>query len=357
MNSSPSEPRIDIELSPADWSRLEEMRASFLQSGESGTPLPDYWQSARDLEIYDATFGARIGWKLNSVLDELQRRRIDVPEGTLVDWGAGTGVAARAFLARFGAQRSFRVHVHERSARARAFAEQRIASECNVAIEPAPVVAPDVLLVSHVIDELEEGGLDDLLALARRSAFVVWIESGSKRTSRALSAARERLLDAHDPLLPCMHRAACGVLLPDQSVNWCHHFAEPAPEAFTTAHWRAFSRTLHIDMRSLPYAYLVLRRRAATERDATSPETILREKSAIGDISASDGGKTVRILGTPRVEKGRALFDACSADGVRTLTVLERTDKTFFRALRDRSEPRVLRVQTEGDRVRSLRPD
>lgn len=343
----------DIELSPADWARLETMRAAFLHSGEHGVPLSDYWQSPRDLEIYDATFGARIGWKWNSVLDEMQRRRIDVPEGALVDWGAGTGVASRAFLSRFGAGRSFRVHVHERSARARAFAERRIAADCGVPIEHDPVEAPDVLLVSHVIDELDAQALDELLRIARRSAFVVWVESGAKRTSRALSAARERLLDAHDPLLPCTHRAACGVLAPDQSANWCHHFAEPAPEAFTTAHWRAFSRTLHIDLRALPHAFLVLRRRAPVE-DACAPTS---RGLPTEDAPAAQSDRRVRILGTPRVEKGRALFDACSEDGVRTLTVLERTDKGFFRALRDRSEPRVLRVQTQDDRVQSLRPD
>ncbi len=334
-------------LTEPDWNRLARLRKSFLDAAETGTGLPDYWSSPRDLEIYDATFGARIGWKWNAVLAEMSQRKIDVPSGTLVDWGAGSGVAARAFLAHFGSDRTFRVHVHERSRIAREFAEEKIARVSGVEIEAEMPTDPDVLLVSHVIDELDVNGLEDLIALARRSALVVWVESAAKRTSRALSAARERLLDALDPLLPCTHRAACGILAPDQTSNWCHHFAKPAPESFTTAHWRAFSRTLGIDMRALPYSYLVLRRRVGS---------LSEEISDGADRERAARTQTVRILGSSRTEKGRARFEACSATGVRTLTILERTDKAFVRALRDRSEPRVVSVETEGDRVQSLRP-
>jgi hypothetical protein len=335
-------------LTEPDWNRLARLRELFLQSTETRDGLPDYWRSNRDLEIYDATFGARIGWKWNAVLAEMQQRKIDLPGGgTLVDWGAGTGVASRAFLTHFSSERTFRVHVHERSRIAREFAEERIAGAHGVEIEPEMPADPSVLLVSHVLDELDASGLDDLVALARRAALVVWIVSGAKHTSRALSAARERVLDALDPLLPCTHRAACGILAPDQASNWCHHFATPAPEAFTTAHWRAFSRTLGIDLRALPYSYLVLRRRVGSADEELSP------------VAARGGGDEeplVRILGSSRTEKGRARFEACSAEGVRTLTILERTDKGFVRALRERSEPRVVSVVTEGDRVKSLRP-
>jgi hypothetical protein len=81
-----------------------------------------------------------------------------------------------------------------------------------------------------------------------------------------------------------------------------------------------------------------------------------KDPAGFDDATGTESTRTVRILGTPRVEKGRALFDACSAEGIRALTILERTDKPFFRALRDRSEPRVLRVRTEGDRIQSLNP-
>jgi hypothetical protein len=64
----------------------------------------------------------------------------------------------------------------------------------------------------------------------------------------------------------------------------------------------------------------------------------------------------VRIIGSGRVEKGRARFDACGPDGIRALTILERTDKPFVRALDERGEPRVVRVETRDDRVLRVDP-
>ncbi len=57
------------------------MRTSFLSQIDATTTLPDYWNSTRDLEIYDATFGARIAWKWNAVLGEIARRGVEIPHG------------------------------------------------------------------------------------------------------------------------------------------------------------------------------------------------------------------------------------------------------------------------------------
>lgn len=323
----------DIALNASDWQRLAEMRQRFLAAGDAEVALPDYWHSRRDLEIYDATFGARIRWKWDAVLSEIARRKIEIPRGVVCDWGAGTGVAARALFDHFGAEgRS--VHYSDRSNAACTFARERTLLEQPAAqLVPSRPSSPDVLLASHVLDELDEAGLEDLLVSARAAQFFVWVESGSKRTARALSAARERLLDVFDPLLPCTHRAACGVLAEERAHDWCHHFATPAPEAFTTNHWRTFSRTLGIDLRALPYAYFVARRRDATPLPFEG---------------------AVRVIGSPRVEKGRASFLACGADGVRDRSILARTDKAFFKALEDRAEQRLLRLEGESERVSGL---
>ena len=325
------------ELTPADWDRLARLRRSFLDASGSttGVALPDYWTSRRDLEIYDATFGARIGWKWNAVLDEIARRGLDVPSGTIVDWGAGTGVASRAFLRRFGAE-GREVHLLDRSSDARRHAAERLRAEhptCSV-VEKPPERA-DVLLASHVLDELDTAGLDDLLVAASRARFFVWIESGAKSASRALSHARDRLLDTLDPLLPCTHRERCGVLVEGHESDWCHHFATPAPESFTTNHWRTFSRTLGIDLRSLPYSYLVARAR---------------------DASPLPFAGACRRLGTGRTEKGRASFLVCDASGVRTCEILERTDKRFVKALREGEEERLLDVEERDGRVVHVAP-
>jgi hypothetical protein len=268
------------------------------------------------------------------VLDDMERRGIEPPLGTLVDWGAGTGIATRAWLARF-AGREWDVRLVERSAAARGFARERIAAEHPAAtIGERACAEPDVLLVSHVLDELDEQGRDELVELARASRFVVWVESGAKGTARALSELRERLLDVHTPLAPCPHANACGVLAAGKEGDWCHHFARPAPEAFTTRHWALFSREMGIDMRSLPYSYLVLARKSA---------------------GAEAPAGRARILGRPEILKGRARLDVCEADGVRTLTFLERTDKKLFRALADAAGTDLLvRLDVEGDRILRL---
>lgn len=320
--------REPVDLSDADWVRLAEMRAAFLRQSDEATPLPDYWTSRRDLEIYDATFGARIGWKWNAVLDEIARRGIEVPAGSVVDWAAGTGVAARAFLRHFGA-RDRSVTFTDRSRPAVAFAESATRTEHpDAVVSPTLPTKPSVLLVSHVLDELDDAGRAELVELARAAEFLIWVESGSKSTSRALSGLREALIDDLDPLLPCTHRAACGVLALGRENDWCHHFAAPAPEAFTTNHWRTFSRTLSIDMRALPYSYLVLRRRTADAR--FDPEAL-------------------RVLGTPRIEKGRAMLTVCGSSGVREAVLLERVDKAWFKALeKGRAERRIAIQEVDG---------
>src|SRR5438105_9572871 len=103
-----------------DWEILDRLRETFL-SGDK-TPGP-YWHTITDLECYDFTYGARIGWKWDAVLHELQLRgwtpagwsaltparsdRTDVspihPLPTILDWGCGSGIAGRRVVEFFGA--------------------------------------------------------------------------------------------------------------------------------------------------------------------------------------------------------------------------------------------------------------
>src|SRR5439155_14548805 len=111
-------------------------------------------------------------------------------------------------------------------------------------------------------------------------------------------------------------RARCGALAEGRRDEWCHHFARPDPASFTTAHWRRFSVEMGVDLRALPYSYLVLVRRAGT--------------SAV--TAARDDGLS-RLIGRPEGQKGRLLLRSCDASGVRLLALLERTDKPLARAL------------------------
>lgn len=300
-----------------------------------GTPAPRYWLTLRDFELYDEFFGARIGWKWVAVLDELEARGRARPAAKILDWGCGTGIASRAWLARnSGAER---LVLWDRDADARTFARERVAAE-HPDLEIVEAARPpedtddeiDLLLLSHVLDELDEGEVDGVLSLARRARTVLWVEPGSRVTSRRLGVLRDELLPDFDVLGPCTHRATCGMLAEGMDRHWCHFFARPAPEAFTDGRWVEFGRSLGIDLRSVPYSFLAL---------ARSGEAEVNESGA-------------RLLGRPRVQRGRALLDVCDAGGVHEVMMLQRLDKPLFKQLeRTAGESWVLDLELEGERV------
>lgn len=313
---------------------LRRLRSTFVSLEDHPGEAEPYWESARDLALYDETFAQRIGWKWDAVLAELERRG-RLPDGaTVLDWACGTGIAARRWLAH-GVARPARVCLLDRSSEAMAFARARLEEEhpgLEVRIELPE--APDVLLVSHVLDELDEAGLEALLALARRAGAVVWVEPGSKRTARRLTELRAGLLEVHDVLAPCTHQAACGALA--RETSWCHGFARPPRTVHTEGGWAVFGRELGIDLRSLPYSFLALARRG---------------RFALG-------GPNARLLGRPRLTRGRARFELCDASGVAEVDFLQRTDKAFFKALDDvAGEPVVLDATVEGTRVTAIARD
>lgn len=357
-----------MEFKDEDWRRLAAMRSVFLAAREKDVPTErSYrWRDERDLELYDATFGARIAWKWRAVLDELARVPDFALEGPIVDWGCGTGVASRAVLARFGARTAAKpipdgapplvIHAWDRSPLARRFARAQIERDCATAgiqcavHEGAPPsdVAPHLVLVSHVLGELDGRGLAELAALVARARFCVWVEPGDRDTSRRLSRVRETLLSSFDALAPCTHQAACGALAAGAERHWCHHFARPPSEVFRSAMWARFADELGIDLRSLPYSYLVLRRRAS------APDTTGATGAARAEEATQGTGES-RILGRPRVTKGKVQLDRCDASGVRTVSLLARDAPQLFRMLEDAAGERlVFRFQESGDRVKPV---
>lgn len=306
-----------------------------IEGRSPGTPAPRYWLSTRDFELYDEFFAARIGWKWDAVLDELAMRGRSRPAAQILDWGCGTGIASRRWLARHGGAE--RLVLWDRDADARAFARERVVAE-HPDLDVVEAARPpedtdgeiDLLLVSHVLDELEEGEVDGVLALARRARAVVWVEPGSRVTSRRLSGLRDELVPDLDVLAPCTHRAACGMLAEGKDRHWCHFFARPAPEAFTDGRWVEFGRELGVDLRSVPYSFLALAR--------------------AGEFEVEEAG--ARLLGRPRVQRGRALLDVCDADGVHDVAMLQRLDKPLFKQLeKTAGETWVLDLEREGERV------
>lgn len=312
-----------------DWERLRRLRALFL---DGATERADYWADSALLADYDSTFGARIRWKWDFVLGELARLGWRAPDGLVLDWGSGTGVASRAlFAAGAVAPSGARVRLWDRSPAAMRFAAARVAAERpGVPVDHGepPREPIGTLLVSHVVTELAADALGALVELARRACAVVWVEPGTPRASRALIGVREALHGALAPVAPCTHAERCPLAAAgERSHDWCHQFADPPPEVFTSAHWARFSRELSIDLRSLPVSFLVLDRRppAPLPPDAT------------------------RLIGRPRVLKGHALATGCDRGGVHERRISKRAAPRVFRAA-DREElPSLARWVMDGD--------
>jgi hypothetical protein len=184
-----------------------------------------------------------------------------------------------------------------------------------------------------VLDELEAPELEELARRAEACAAVLWVEPGSRGTSRRLGELRARFLGTHDVLAPCTHQAGCGALARDDA--WCHSFARPPREVFTSGAWSEFARELGIDLRSLPDSVRALARR--------------------GDFPL--GGPAARLLGRPRLSRGRAELEVCDAAGVHARDFLQRTDKALFARLADvAGEPWLFDARAEGRRLADIVP-
>jgi SAM-dependent methyltransferase len=311
-------------LSRDDLARLQRLRDLFLDDHRGEVALGDYWRDDDDLAAYDRVLGARIGWKWRAALEECHARGFARADGQLVlDYGCGSGIAARAFVARFGAGE---VRCHDRAPRAAAFAAAalRRAHPGLVAGAQGSVaeLRPDVLLVSHVLGELDPSGVQQLQALVRRSRRVLLVEPGNRRVARALSTLRDGVLDAFTVLAPCPHQASCPAL--QRADDWCHFFAAPPPEVFTDGDWARVTKALGIDQRALPYAFLCL-----VAKDALAPP------AARGD----------RIVGRPFVHPHTVSLQVCRADALHAVELQKRADPQLWRTLKKAPET-----------VRELRP-
>ncbi len=273
-----------------DWAALDRLRETFL-TGSSG----DYWRSRSDLDNYDFTYGQRIAWKWEAVLAELKRLNWTPPVDMVLDWGCGSGIAGRRVRDFF---RLKSLRVYDRSTLAMDYAVEA-GHAARWSDEP-----PGVLVLSHVLNEIL-----DAPAVIDRADAVLWVEPGTHADSRALIAMREQLRETFHVVAPCTHQAGCGMLMPENDRHWCHFFAEPPVGIMADPNWVRFAQRAGIDLRSVPYSYLVLDRK-----------------------SSAAGG--ARVIGEPRFYRGHAKLLNCQSDGVREVTIQKRDDPELFRRLK-----------------------
>ena len=295
-----------------DWKALGHLRQAFL-NGSAGSR--EYWDNGTTLASYDLTFAQRIGWKWDYVLNELSSQTWSPPEGPLLDWGCGSGVASRAFLDHFGLHAVSELALWDRSPSAIEFARNKAKTRFPAlqVRETDPLAEPiGTLLISHVLTELNEKQLDDLVRLAKGATAVLWIEPGTHAASRRLIAARDKLRRSFGIVAPCPHQASCPLSEGGNERHWCHHFAAPPVEPFTDGHWARFASLTGVDLRSLPLSFVVFDKR---------PGPVLDQGA-------------IRIVGRPRLEKARALLFGCAASGFAEYEVIRRRDPEGFRRLK-----------------------
>jgi ribosomal protein RSM22 (predicted rRNA methylase) len=294
-----------------NWKLLVELRERFLSNPRGD----DYWTTPGLMESYDLTFAERIGWKWDYLATEIKRRGFNWPESAeLLDWGCGTGIAARRLSHHFSDLK--KIQLWDRSETAMAFARDKLAP-AGVATRKwnEKPLTNTVVALSHVANELTSGNLKKLIRfLAAEASAVLWVEPGTPEVSRKLIEARESLKDEFSLVAPCPHSGRCG-LFQGKTADWCHQFATIPNEAFTTAFWRKFSEELKIDLRSLPMSYLVME----------------KKKSLTLNLPPT------QELGRPRVYKGYANLLICEEAGVTQRKVLKRDDQELFKKLKDRT--------------------
>ena len=313
-----------------DWASLDELRTTYLE-GTAGKG--DYWASEELLRGYDVTFARRIAWKWHHVLRDLGRLGWSPPSGAVYDWGCGTGVAVREFLAAFPQAGLTSAGLFDRSRRAVDFAAAAVRREFpGLMVTTGEPEGDFTLLISHVVTELNDAGFAELLKVAARATAIVWVEPGTSVASVQLIKARETLREGFHPIAPCLHRNRCGLLMAGHEGDWCHFFATPPPEVYTNRDWRQFGKIMGIDLRSLPLSYLVLDRRAPAERPADA----------------------VRVIGKHRLYKAHALLDACDSTGVHERRFTKRTNPPFFRAMTKHKTNTLQQWTLEGNEITSL---
>lgn len=320
-----------------DWTALDRLRDGFL-TGKAAEGA--YWQSPSDLANYDFTYAQRIGWKWDAVLRELTSRSWQPPgrTRTLVDWGCGSGVAGRRTLKHFGPDCFTELQVWDHSPLAREFAVARArdAFPSLPVTEFTDTAQPiGLLVVSHVINELSPDALQSLLALIARADAVLWVEPGTHAASRLLVAQREILRASFDVIAPCPHQVACGLLAPDNARHWCHFFAPPPIGIQNDSDWVRFGQRAGIDLRSLPYSYLVLERKPAP--------------------SIPPAG-SARILGRAEHFKGFARVLSCESESLSELELQKRANPDLFKELKKDSSYPLYRW-TRDDRGRITAAD
>jgi hypothetical protein len=283
------------------WQDLQKLRDLYNSSNRA--LARDYWVSYELLDAYDQTLGARIGWKWASVFSDLPSFKGLGANGAktlrIADWGCGTAVATRQLLENCEKLPVGKITLIDRSAKAMEYGESKVREagfdglvSCEVALNEKV----DILLISHVINELTPQARSALRKAIKLAQIIMWVEPGAKLQSQELAVWREQLIKKGAKVIaPCPHQKRCP-LLPEKNqkpADWCHTFARVPDEVGQSSHWAKVADYLHIDIRSVPLSFLVVGREQGegliTQQQASREFRIGREYKKRLLVCRSDG--------------------------------------------------------------------
>ena len=324
-----------------NWDTLERLRARFLKT----TSAPGaYWESEDDLAQYHATFATRIGWKWDNALAEASRRGFQPASRRLLDWGCGSGIASLRALAHWGPENFDSVLLWDHSLLACRFAQKTIQAahpqlRVEIASSPADEPSGAIVLISHALNELTLETQDALSRSLADAAQILFVEPGDYDTSRRLTRQREALRHTFDIVAPCVHCEQCPMQDEANGRHWCHFFGDSPLEAYTHGDWAHFATVMAIDLRSLPYSFLVLSHKTLAAPAALPP------------------ANPSRLIGRARQFKGYTRVLSCDTHGLRDLELQKRDDKSLWKSLKKERDGTLYHwSQIDADRIKSGHP-
>jgi len=264
-------------------------------------------RTAEDAAAYAATRAPATFAAVAAVLEEIQVRRPGWQPRSVLDVGAGPGVASWAALAVWPEiERVTLVEAEpEMAAVGRELARDAPAALAAAAWRVGDVLSAtgsyDLVLASYVVNELAEPRVDEVARSlwARAADTLVVVEPGTSLGYRRVLAARAAALAGGGfTLAPCPHDAPCPLEPPD----WCH-FAVRLQRG--GAHRAVKSVSRGFEDEKLSYA-------------------VLTREPAPRALS--------RIIRQPQIRKGHVQLELCERDGIASTIVSRREQDDYRRA-------------------------
>jgi len=309
------------------WDKLKELRAIFLE----GSPEEVYWESEEDVLLYDEFFAQRIGWKCDYVFNQLAQLGWKPPTTELLDWGCGSGIATRAYIEAFGDSTIEALTIWDHSPHAIQVAEKLIQpklSSQKVFKKNTFHEKEGVLLISHVLTELDEREISSMIEKCKKAEVLIWIEPGTYDASHKLIDIRKSLLEDFSVIGPCTHRQACPMQEPQHETHWCHFFGTVPEEAFTSSDWAQFAKLMGIDLRALPLSYIVLDKRPFEQ-----------------------SGEETRMIGRARMYKPYVELLGCNKQGLHTCQLPKRHFSDYYKKFKKGKVSSLQKWEMSGNQI------